>query len=339
MCVLRKKCLHNSKQIIIFVTNRNRHASLQCVPGRFFVFYTCMEYNKQPLSHEQLIDLLEERGLLFRNIDEATKEFHFLSYFRLAGYLRPMETDGGTHRFKPNSFFEDAIDLYYFDKHLRALLFTAIQSIEVAIRTRIITQASAAHGAFWSMNSALANDNRMFQDNLSHINKEISRSHEDFITSHFERYDSPELPPVWKTLEVVSFGTLSKLYSNLKDVRLKKTIASDFKLPQHIYMESWIKSVAVLRNHIAHHSRIWNRRFSLSPQLPKHLPMPWIDTERVRRFKLYSQLCCLAYFQEVIHPNSDFKSQLVSLLKQYSAVSLHAMGFPQGWENEPLWQS
>jgi hypothetical protein len=35
---------------------------------------------------------------------------------------------------------------------------------------------------------------------------------------HFKKYDSPSMPPVWKTLEVASFGTLSKLFCNMMDV-------------------------------------------------------------------------------------------------------------------------
>ncbi|MBQ4520516.1 MAG: Abi family protein [Bacteroidaceae bacterium] len=37
-----------------------------------------------------------------------------------------------------NSYFENALNLYYFDKKLRALVFTAIQSIEIALRTQMI---------------------------------------------------------------------------------------------------------------------------------------------------------------------------------------------------------
>lgn len=112
-------------------------------------FYIHMEYSKQPLSHAQLIELLKERGLLFYNEEVASSEFKMLSYFRLANYLRTFEVDTDSHQFKDDSYFEDALDLYYFDKELRALLFTAIQSIEIAIRSRMIDSIALTHGAFW----------------------------------------------------------------------------------------------------------------------------------------------------------------------------------------------
>ena len=39
----------------------------------------------------------------------------------------------------------------------------------------------------------------------------VNRSKEDFIQDFFDRYDTSILPPVWKTLEVASFGVLSNL--------------------------------------------------------------------------------------------------------------------------------
>ena len=129
-----------------------------------------------------------------------------------------------------------------------------------------------------------------------------------------------------------------RLFENFGDKHVKKIIAREFNLPQHLYLESWIKSIVVLRNCIAHHSRIWNRKFPLKPQLPLKLNGMWIDCSGIERAKLYAQLCCLVYLQNQIHPDNDFKQQLKSLLKAHPNVDVAAMGFPVGWENEPLWR-
>ena len=142
---------------------------------------------------------------------------------------------------------------------------------------------------------------------------------------------------MWKTLEVVSFGTLSKLFCLFKDNRLKKQVAREFGLPQYTYLESWIRCITVLRNCCAHHARIWNRRFALKPQLPNRLPLHWITSSQ-KPIKLYHQLCTLLYLEQTITPCMDLKSSLFKLFAEYPNVDLHAMGFPQGWENEPLWR-
>jgi len=58
--------------------------------------------------------------------------------------------------------------------------------------------------------------------------RKVQRSKEEFIKEHFIKYDKPEFPPAWKTLELASFGTLSKLYYNFADNKVKKRVAREF---------------------------------------------------------------------------------------------------------------
>lgn len=98
------------------------------------------------LSHDS--SDAENRGLIIRDDNDAVAQLKIISYFRLANYLRPMERDKTTHVFKLNSHFDNAVNLYYFDKKLRALLFTAIQSFEIALRSKLIHHFSMAYGSF-----------------------------------------------------------------------------------------------------------------------------------------------------------------------------------------------
>lgn len=136
------------------------------------------------------------------------------------------------------------------------------------------------------MDASLFKDRDIFQKCLENIQKEVSRSKEDFLQEHFSKYDDPSLPPVWKTMEVVSFGMLSKLYCNFSDVDVKKAVAHSFGLPQYLYLEC----IAVLRNLCAHHDRIWNKAFTrkaisrkksshCSTTSPKRLQKPWASLQ------------------------------------------------------------
>ena len=248
-----------------------------------------------------------------------------------------MEEDRLLHHYKSSSTFEQAIDLYLFDKELRQLIFKAIQDIEISLRTKMIQVFSMEHGAFWFMDASLFKNADFYEGSLDNIKKEVSRSNEDFIKEHSEKYTFPSLPPVWKTLEVVSFGTLSKLFCLFTDNRLKKQVAREFGLPQYTYLESWIRCITVLRNCCAHHARIWNRRFALKPQLPNRLPLAWI-TPTQKPIKLYQQLCTLLYMEQTITPCMDLKNSLLRLFADYPYIDLHAMGFPKHWQDEPLWR-
>lgn len=249
-----------------------------------------------------------------------------------------MESDKVNHIFKPESKFENVVTLYNFDKDLRTLIFSAIQSIEIALRTKVIQIVSSNCGAFWFSDESLFSNTTIFSKCLSNIEEELKRSKEDFLIEHYAKYDNPPYPPAWKTLEVSSFGTLSKLYCNLADNNLKKQIARELGLPQHLYLESWIKSLSVLRNCIAHHTRIWNRKYPWKPQLPKKLQNPWIQNKGISQEKLYAQLCCIVYLMNAIHPDNNFKHKLKSLLSEYPIVDVAAMGFPKLWYNELLWR-
>ncbi len=281
--------------------------------------------------------MLQSRGLRFQQVGSAEKLLERTSYFRVASYLRPMEQDRHTHCFKPNSYFENAVQLYEFDQKLRALLFTAIQSIEIAFRAALINKVALQYGSFWYMNPDLF-DTTLHERNLAKIKQEVERSSEDFIQEYYEKYTSPSLPPVWKTLEVVSFGSLSKTYRTLTDNSLKKKIARDFLLPQHVYFENWLLAIVVLRNCIAHHARIWNRNFVSLLRLPHRLTAPWIEIEGINTMKLFAILSCIYYLLQAIEPNNRFKEDLLALFAAYPNVDLRAMGFPENWREFPLWK-
>ena len=120
-------------------------------------------YTHQAITAKQQIDILKERGLLIDDVEQAIEVLDTVSYFRLAGYWRHFETDRFTHQFKKSSSFADVIDLYFFDKQLRALLFTAIQTIEVSVRTKIIKHFAVDFGAFWFMDESYASNEEHFR--------------------------------------------------------------------------------------------------------------------------------------------------------------------------------
>lgn len=297
-----------------------------------------MRYSKLPLDYFEILDLLESRGLIIRDRNKAVEYLKVVSYFRLDNYFHPMESDKAQHIFKPNSFFENAVDLYIFDCDLRELIFTAIQAVEVALRSKMIHHISLRYGAFWFTDEILFRDSNIHHKCMDQIGQELRRTREEFIIEHLTKYAEPAVPPVWKTLEVTSFGTLSKLFSNLADNKIKKRIAREFNLPQHMVLESWIKSAVVLRNYLAHHSRVWNRKFPIKPQMTIPLRGKWVTPPVNNYDKLYSQLCYLLYLLDVIRPNNNFKMRLKVLLFEHPNVDIAAMGFPCNWQDEPLWR-
>lgn len=298
-----------------------------------------MQFNKPAIDIADQINQLESRGL---SIKEKALAEHFLSqvsYYRLAGYWWPMQSDKVHHIFKTGATFEAIVDLYNFDRELRLIVFNMIERIEIGIRTQLIYNLSLAYGPHWFEDPSYFKNTHRWQNHMSSIKKEIARSREVFIAEHKKKYHSDQrCPPAWKTLEVISLGLLSKLYENLKNnLPEKQKIAQNLSVGNHTFLTSWLQSMTVIRNICAHHSRLWNRNLPTPPRLLKKAPLNWIDTRQVNRHKIYIILSSMQYLLQTISPSNHFPQRFDQLLSTYQSVDLRPMGFPKNWQKAPLW--
>lgn len=147
-----------------------------------------MIYNKHPTTVDDQIVQLKTRGLQISNDSLARHYLSNVSYYRLAGYWWPMQSDKVNHIFKPNSKFEDVIALYNFDRELRLLLFDIIERIEIGLRTKMIHHLSHEHGAWWFQKADLFIDSRQYIKTIASLEEELERSKDIFIKDHLKRY-------------------------------------------------------------------------------------------------------------------------------------------------------
>ena len=295
-----------------------------------------MEYTKPALSITDQIAILQQRGLVITDMTTAERFLNNVSYFRFAAYLHIFEQPD--HTFRYGTTIEQVAALYSFDVELRKLLFGAVQKIEIALRSRVIHQFSLAHGPFWFLDASLAIDKLKFAENLATLKRELERTKEEFIKEHTANYGDANFPPAWKMLELVSFGCLTKLYRNFADTSVRKRIARSFGVSKTEALESWMIAINVLRNHCAHHARVWNRVFTMMPQLPPALENPWINVAGIVPTTPYALFCCIAYWLNAIDASNTFVQEFKTLLAKYPTVDAAAMGFPVRWQQEPLWQ-
>lgn len=302
--------------------------------------YTHKVMSKEPKTIPQQILLLKERNMRFRNVENAPHFLANISYYRLKGYWWEMQDDKVEHHFEDESYFEDVIDLYNFDRHLRLILFNAIERIEVALRAKLIYHFSLKYGAEWHLNQKLFTNQNHHADFLERLTDEIRESSEEFIVKHQENHPD-ENPESWKALEVVTLGSLSKLFGNLNhQLSEKSIIAREFGLYNQKYLASWLLTVTVIRNIIAHHSRLWNRVIITKYDWPKSTPEPLLSytpDERQRR-KLFPILSAMLYMNNTISPGHHIKDELLKLFEAFPNIPLYKMGFPKNWKQEPIWR-
>lgn len=298
-------------------------------------------YTKKAFTIKQQIEQLKQRGLEITEEDNGEHYLKHISYYRLAGYWWPMQSDKVEHIFKKGSRFRDVINLYNFDRELRILLFDVIEKIEISLRTKLIYHLSHEFDPWWFQDTTLFISIPELIKTLSNIEEEISRSKDIFIKEHQKKHkDDGRFPPAWKSLELTSFGSLSKLYGNLKNtIKSKDIIAAEYGTVNHTYLPSWLQSITQIRNYCAHHSRLWNRNLPGRPKLLSKPPLSWIiDVPKEHEYQmLYIHLCCMKYLLNVIQPDNKFTSSLQYLLDKYPNVDLNALGMKSGWSSEPLW--
>lgn len=301
-----------------------------------------MATNKPAQTIADQITLLKQRGMLFYSEQDAAHYLANISYYRLKGYWWDLQSDAVNHRFKPNVYFEDVLERYNFDRQLRLLVFDAIERIEIGLRTRLIYYPCLTYGSLWFEDAQLFVDTHFHQQNLNRIYEEVRKSKEVFITDHQQRFGFSDTPDAWKSLEVVSLGTLSKLYKNLQhQLPEKALIATSLGLENHSQLSSWLESITHVRNIIAHHSRLWNRKLVKSPKwLGNPQGRAWLKTPppAADRMRLFFVLSCVLYLNNIISPGHHIKEKLFRLFNNNPGIPLHAMGFPANWQNEPLWR-
>ena len=216
-----------------------------------------------------------DAGMKITSQEDVEKALKSIGFYRLRGYSFQLY-DNAAKKYVPGTKFEDIIKLYQFDQELSALVFPMISKIEVALRVRLV-EALLIHGEpLVLQDSSIFKEKKRYWQNMATVASEIARSNDVFIKHNFDNHDGEV--PVWAAVEVLSFGTLSKIIKNLKTGTGSSysILASNYQYrskkgnlvkPSQKMLASWIQGVSVLRNMCAHNSRIYNRTIHTTPEI------------------------------------------------------------------------
>ena len=272
--------------------------------------------------------------------DERKVENYLMNigYHRLSAYIYPFyKSPKNDLQLKEGTKFEQVLTIYRFDKKLRILLFNEIEKIEVAIRSVLANVGcQELNDRYWITKLEYFANAEKFSQTLAVIEKELASSKEDYIEDFRHNYIE-SYPPAWMITEVLSFGNLNYIYSNIANNRLMKRIADYFGLKPQVFT-SWLTVLANLRNMCCHHARVWNRDFALTPAEPRKVSNVWIDTSKINKRRIFYRLCIIRYFLSSISPNNNLGKKLSDLINQFPSIDIDAMGFNERWREELLWK-
>ena len=296
------------------------------------------QYPKQILTITQQVQSYIDAGMTISSREDVEKALKSIGFYRLRGYSFHLY-DNSTKKYVPGTKFEDIVKLYQFDQELSVLIFSMISKIEVALRVRLV-EALLVHGdALILKDSSIFKDKKMYWQNMSTIASEIARSNDVFIKHNFDKHEGEV--PVWATVEVLSFGTLSKIIKNLKTGAgsAYAVLAANYQYtskkgnlanPSQKMFASWVQAVSILRNMCAHNSRIYNRTIHTTPEI--------LDADKITPTPahngLYQILLAMKYLRSSDEEWTQFVDELNKLFQNNSSViSLTAMNMPADWKS------
>ena len=190
---------------------------------------------------------------------------------------------------------------------------------------------SCEYGPHWYMDSKRFSNRYSRDDFVTKTAKECGyddngillreRVNDVFLTHYLEKYDTPKLPPSWMVAETVSITTWSRAYCEIhrKD---RKAISQDFGLSPEV-LESWMHSVCHVRNLCAHHSRLWNRTFGISP-----LKARGHEAKMGLNNRFHAAAYVIRYLLETAAPKATWWSRLIELIDEQNFNPKPPMGFP-----------
>jgi len=309
-------------------------------------------YEKLPINHAELVAHLKSKGLSISDESVLENALFHIGYYRLRGYFYPfyktreiikvIKEEGKEDRekkttelldpkiFSEGSNFEKVIELYNFDRKLRLLIIEQIQIIEISLRNCLCEHMCQRYGSHWFMNLSIMSvdfDYKGFVD-------KVSSSKELFITHFYEKYSAPKYPPSWMVAETLTFGTWSRVFSDLR-LKDQKEISKIFDINKPEILAGWFHTLTVLRNLCAHHNRVWNRNFqNFAP-----MALDSISVHMGKKNSIYCRLSMLRFLTKKILIKDEFNFSLKKLIDERpSFVKTEDMGFIPNWDTTDLWK-
>jgi abortive infection bacteriophage resistance protein len=292
-------------------------------------------YTKPALDIDSQLKQLKDRGILTSDNDRRKIEMalNYIGYYRLSGYWKifEQENENDNHLFNKGTNIDDILELYNFDRKLRLHFLDALERIEISIKSLINNHMSIKYTPFWFLDKTLFKDEygRHVED-LFLCNKALKDPHHEFLIHYKSKYSNPHAPS-WMILEALNFTDISKTYSFLKNLDAKK-IADVFHQSPRI-LKSWLRSLTHTRNICAHHSRLWNRQFTILPEESREL-----KNAGFLRGYLGEQILIIWYFLRQISSQSSWIWHLESMIDSSKTEIINGMGLKPNWlsiiENE-----
>ena len=288
---------------------------------------------KPALKYDEQIRKLKDDHHLSISDDKSAEEIlKKVNYYRLSGYGIGLKEINNKELYKDHITIEHLFKLYCFDSQFKNNLMRIIEQIEIEFRTQIAYHLSIKYGADVLMhdenfvNRTNKEGQTIYCVINSNLEKEIDRQrNKPFVKHHIEKYNHKF--PIWVSVELMSFGILSSLFSILKYEDQK--VISNYYNTSPEYLKNWILCLVEVRNICAHYTRLYNMPLKENPRLYKEY-IQYV----ARQNKVFPILLII---KRMLNSNEQWISLLKDLKKTFvkynGFFNFSFMGFPNNWED------
>lgn len=291
--------------------------------------------------------------MIISDVEYAKAQITTIGYYRLKAFMLPFREKDST--FKTGTTFEDVIELCNFDERLRLLVFSQIQKLETTIRNTFSEYfCEATNNPFWYLDADIfgaANSNHL--ETLAKVQSNFRVSKEAFAEYYRGKYinefsaEYSEMPPSWMAMEIMSFGNVVCLLNSINDDFIKKHRLNRFSskkmdVLKYKSVTNWLLTIRDVRNHCAHHSRLFNRNLrapdGIQKRFSKDVPLVDMNSSRGKvANRLYTALAALQIMLTKLgYPK--FGPDISQMFEEHpiAKTQMASMGFPENWTEEPL---
>lgn len=292
---------------------------------------------KPPKKFSEQLNILKDRNLIISNEKNAVEILSRVNYYKLSGYSYQLK-EADSEYFIYGSTFEQIYNIYLFDKRLSSLIMDLMETIEISLKTVIANYIGITYGPLAHQNQEnFANPifHKHFTENLNKMQNRIllkaektknQRDDKIFIKHNIVTYGNL---PIWVAVEIITFSTISMLFSNLLTIDKKQISKKYYNKVGPDKLENWFRISTNIRNRCAHHSRLYNSYLSSNVKMFKEM-----RTENINNKSLFAYIVIVKKILRNEKQWIRFTNNLNNLINEFEDdIDLKRLGFPDNWLN------
>jgi len=302
------------------------------------------------LSPQESLALLIDGGLVVDDEATALAWIEAVGYFHLKGYLEAFRKNGN---FGESTLFEHVLELLKWERSLRSILLTQIGNFELRFKVAlvdVIGQGSGTGYLEWSNFEPrhLETWKRILTQVLD---REVFRGRERFLNS-FNVPDDSALIPLWRLVEVMSFGEVVKLYMCL-EATLKGAVAQRMANPDECdgMLTEWefdqmVYALRDFRNLAAHFRVLFDKQFrwfGVGSVPHQRLAQSAYLADIGAVLTTFDIITLLMFVEPKLERGEDpWRAQVAELLHRAPTCRANItgiLGAPSDWFTRPYWNS